>query len=266
MISEAAKERLLRNTSIVKLTGNKNKYSTESFRARVEELHPSLDFSNTVYTNAKTKVSYVCKIHGERSTIPSNLLNGGGCKLCSTHNKLSKEDWLSKFEDCNCEQIDYSGLPEIIKSYEKVEFTCEKHGKFLQTPQGHLKSCCKKCGIDLIKKYNEDSPTGWSFSNWENTSKKSKKFDSYKVYIIKCWDEKEEFFKIGRTFMTIENRFPNSTKLPYKWELIKELEFEQAKECCEKEIELKKINKNEKYIPIKKFGGMNECFKTVTLL
>ena len=47
---------------------------------------------------------------------------------------------------------------------------------------------------------------------------KSKKFEDFKVYIIKCWNEEEEFYKIGKTYRKISRRFlkGNSIALPYQ--------------------------------------------------
>ncbi len=45
------------------------------------------------------------------------------------------------------DKYDYSNT-NFVKSYEKVEIRCYKHGKFVQTPSLHLGgSRCKKCSI-----------------------------------------------------------------------------------------------------------------------
>ena len=52
------------------------------------------------------------------------------------------------------------------------------------------------------------------------SSKKSKNFDSFKVYVIRCWNEEEEFYKIGRTFRTVKHRFRDKIG-KYNYEVIK---------------------------------------------
>src|SRR5690606_12217543 len=86
----------------------------------------------------------------------------------------------------------------------KVKILCKLHGSFLQTPDNHLfGQGCPDCGRVRISNKNKITSTGWSPINWHNISITSKTFDSFKVYIIKCYNENESFYKIGRTFCTI---------------------------------------------------------------
>lgn len=105
----------------------------------------------------------------------------------------------------------------------------------------------------------------WSYEDWKDIAENSKNFDSYKVYKIRCWNEDEEFYKIGRTFTKIKRRFTKgkSRKIPYNYEIVSAEIFDDARECCEKERELQNINKNFKYTPLKEFGGMHECFANI---
>ena len=110
-------------------------------------------------------------------------------------------------------------------------------------------------------KNNLENPRGWSYTQWDNSAKKSKHFDSFKVYIIKCYDEKEFFYKIGRTYNTVNKRFSSSNLLPYFYEIVSLKIFDNAYECCEYEVELKNKLKEFKYTPLKNFKGKGECFK-----
>jgi hypothetical protein len=105
----------------------------------------------------------------------------------------------------------------------------------------------------------KQNPTGWKYEFWEKAGLKSKNFDSFKVYIIKCWNNNEEFYKIGKTYTTIKKRFEYKGALPYEWKIIK-LYKEKSKEMSELENKLKNINKKHKYIPFIDFSGKNECF------
>lgn len=146
-----------------------------------------------------------------------------------------------------------------INARTKVEVICHKHGSFSVTPDNHLskKSGCPKCKITLISKINKENPTGWSYTDWENQGQKSKHFNSFKVYIIKCWNDDEEFYKIGKTFTTVTKRFHKN--IPYNYEIVRVYEG-SAKEMCKLEKYLQNKNKDFKYIPKLKFGGMYECF------
>ena len=244
---------------------NRKVWSEESFREKVYEIQPDLIFNKTVYVNPKVKVLYECPIHGEKRTLPYNLLKGCGCRQCgSSKPKITKREWLGRFKDCNCGNISYNDVPESFNAEELISFICDVHGKFNQTPLHHIKSCCPKCGFDRTIKYHQENPVGWSYRNWIKTAEKSKNFDSFKVYIIRCWNETEEFFKIGRTFQTVKKRFgkQKSAKIKYNYEVVHIFEGE-AREICELEDRLKRENKENKYLPIKDFNGKYECFSKI---
>lgn len=246
---------------------NRKVWTEESFREKVSELHPSLVFDKTVYTNPKEKVLYECAYHGEKSTYPYNLLKGCGCRQCASQKPIvSNEEWVKRFKDCNCENISYDKIPNSFKSEEHITFVCNIHGEFEQTPLNHLKSCCPKCGFNRSRNYHIENPIGWNFHNWQKGAEKSKNFDSFKVYIIRCWNDEEEFYKIGKTFTTLELRFRKSlkSKMPYNYEVIKIIESKTDGLYISKlEKELQKSNKQNKYLPKLVFEGMFECFSKI---
>lgn len=157
---------------------------------------------------------------------------------------------------------DYSKI-EYVNNSTKVKVGCPIHGEFYQEPNSHLSgNGCPKCGNNIISKSRRENPSSWTLYNWENSAEKSKDFDSFKVYIIECWNDEERFFKIGRTYHTVGRRFRNSRSIPYKWKLIKEIEGD-SDTIFNLENELKKENKIFKYTPKLKFCGMHECFSEI---
>lgn len=52
------------------------------FIERVKALHPTLDFTDTVYVNARTNVLFSCPEHGAQSIRAAKLLEGCGCPKC----------------------------------------------------------------------------------------------------------------------------------------------------------------------------------------
>ena len=78
----------------------------------------------------------------------------------------------------------------------------------------------------------------------EQAGEKSKNFDSFKVYVIRCWDDNEEFYKIGRTYLKTKQRFKSNKSLPYNYEIVKEIPLENARIICELEEGLKNCNKD----------------------
>jgi hypothetical protein len=159
---------------------------------------------------------------------------------------------------------DYS--KSIYSTYKsKLIITCKEHGDFLQTPDNHWNGKgCPKCGNLNKSSFQKEFPTGWTLTNWKNKALISKKFDSFKVYIIKIFNENEVFYKIGRTFNTIDTRFTISNNLPYSFEIINIFEG-TAEEVFKLENDLKRKNKDKKYIPNLKFDGMYECFNNIII-
>jgi hypothetical protein len=91
------------------------------------------------------------------------------------------------------------------------------------------------------------------------------------VYLLRLRENNNIFYKIGRTYNTIEERFRN---LPegieiIHFEIIKEYkEANNYKESCkiyDLEHELKSKNIKCKYLPNIKFKGMYECFSKIIL-
>lgn len=79
------------------------------------------------------------------------------------------------------------------------------------------------------------------------------------ISVIECWDELERFYKIGKTFKSLEDRFKGKGHMPYNFNIIKIVEG-TAKDVSELEVKLKNENKNNSYLPKKSFNGRYECF------
>lgn len=151
------------------------------------------------------------------------------------------------------------------KMRNKVDIICRKHGLFRQNPANHVRGeGCPKCGGESTARKLESNPTGWTHTNWKKWGEVSTNFDSYKVYIVKleCKEGIEKFFKIGRTYSTVNKRLSHISKR-YKWEVIHVIEAESAKDIANKEVELLRQNAEYRYTPLKLFGGSRECFSKV---
>lgn len=242
--------------------------TTNQYIKDVKEVHGDIyDYSKVEYKGAHEKIIISCKVHGEFKQQASAHLKGQGCPKCA---KLKQSKLISKTTNIFAEEAKYIhenkyDYSKTIykKAVEKVTITCPIHGDFKQTPSNHLNgSGCPKCSHEYSSILNKEKPTGWSYSNWIKAAKKSKNFDSFKVYILKCTGNEEEFYKIGRTFLTIKRRFNQSGKIPYNYEVVKVFNG-KPREICELEKQLQKDNKEFKYTPEISFGGMYECFKII---
>ena len=66
----------------INLVSKSNAYTQEQFISIVKNKYPQMCFDETIYINAKTKVTIKCPKHGYYSTGPRQLLIGSGCYKC----------------------------------------------------------------------------------------------------------------------------------------------------------------------------------------
>ena len=226
---------------------SKNLITKKQFIEKAREVHgDKYDYSLTEFTNWNSKTKIICPEHGEFEQVPSTHLRGGnGCKGCYG---VTTEKFIKKARKVHGDKYDYS-MVEYVHGKTKVKIICPQHGEFEQTPRGHLiGGGCKDCA---------------QYSNWYNKAKRSKSFDSFKAYFVKCYDNNQVFYKIGVTYRELRLRLK---EIPYKYEIINVKEIKDindkkgAEMIFELESRFKKMYKNKKYTPKKEFKGMSECF------
>lgn len=251
---------------------NKNEY----FMNTSIEIYGNLyDYSKVEYTKAIERVTLICKIHGEFKVTPNAHLDKKkhqGCPKCTKDIPSKRLIGLEKFKERASIKhnhfYNYSLINTYTGQYNVLKIICPLHGEFTQTAKDHLRGHgCRECANNKIAKSRGDVPTGWGYSNWIEAAKRSRRFDSYKVYVIRCYDEQESFIKIGRTYQKISKRFRTKEMLPYKFEILHEI-IDSGINVCKLESELKLSCKDYKYKPIKKFNGSWECYteECLTLL
>lgn len=228
------------------------------------------DYSIVDYKNNSTKVNIICPIHGLFEQTPNGHLSGRGCFRCgglkiSNSKTKTTEQFIKDANIKHLYKYDYSKVNYVGNKIDVI-IGCDIHGYFNQCPNSHLSGRgCPECGIDLSSKKSQENPTGWTVTSWEKAANRSKWFDSFKVYVIKCYNDNETFFKVGRTFLSTRERFKNSHSMPYKFEILKEFIFDNARDAFNKELELKIINKGNNYVPSINFKGMYECFNKIKI-
>ena len=245
------------------------KLTPQKFIEKAKEVHgDTYDYEKCAYSKMRKKIIISCKRHGDFEMLPSSHINQKqGCKECKrfsrlNNRRLTTEQFIEKAKQIHGDTYDYS-LVEYKNNKTKVKIICSIHGVFEQEANSHLQGFnCLKCGVVSREKKMKNRPRGWSYKKWEKSGLKSKNFDSFKVYIIKCWNENEEFYKIGKTFRNLKNRFYTKTLLPYNYSVVKIFEG-GAEEMSKLEKELSKENKEYSYLPQIKFHGMKECFKKI---
>lgn len=240
---------------------------TEYFINQSKELHDNkYVYNKTVWLGAHSKVDIYCPIHKEYfKQVVTTHLDKSGCPKCGDILMVKKR---TKTQKVYQEQLNerWNGKYIIkensyLNDHTKILHYCGISKYWFLAKPSHMLSGhgCAQCKNKLTSERISENPLGWSYSIWEKAGLKSKSFDSFKVYIIECWNDKERFFKIGKTFTKIKARFDYKVLMPYKWKVINLYEGE-ARKMSELENELKNSNKKYKYIPNIHFSGKHECF------
>lgn len=201
------------------------------------------------YEGVKTPILIKNKF-GKCLMLPDNLLQG---KCPTIKAAINKNKYFIN---------EAKGVHEDKYTYEKFNYkdakilstiTCSIHGDFEQTPNNHLRGKgCGRCALEICG--------GHSKSDFI----KSSKGRDCIFYILKLFNENEEFYKIGITSNPITTRF-HSTKMPYSYEILQEIKG-TAEEIWELELKNKRELKEFSYKPKIKFSGQTECFINVNLL
>ena len=140
---------------------------------------------------------------------------------------------------------------------EKVKIICKDHGVFLQRAGSHLKGAgCWNCYLE--SRLN----SGWSRTGYINkTSVNANGFSE--LYLIRCFNDSESFYKIGITCAGVENRFKAKRDMPYKYEVLRLVSGESGF-IWDLEFKIHSILKDYAYSPLIGFKGETECFSEIT--
>ena len=88
--------------------------NTEEFIEKAKKVHgDKYDYSKVDYVNAKTKITIICKEHGEFSQTPTGHLSGRGCPICryiKSSNAIRKttEEFIEESKKVHGDKYDYS--------------------------------------------------------------------------------------------------------------------------------------------------------------
>lgn len=182
---------------------------------------------------------------------------------CSRKSDFIKKDlnaiFIEKAIKVHGDRYDYSQVNYVTAAKHKVKVICKIHGGFYTRPSLHLQgfncpACKKVIGV-------------WKKSEWTQKGKSSTNFEAYRVYILRFYNENEEFIKIGKTFLPIGKRF-KTVKNFYNIEVINLIETKNEKDAgdiYDLETILHRKFVNYRYSPLIDFGGKTECFSTKIL-
>lgn len=182
-------------------------------------------------------------------------LSGNGCYECgkkrsAKKHAMSYEDFLFYSNENGNIDIDFTSCGYTSLKH-SVELRCTIHNE-------HFKQ---------IAMYCKNGMNGCPSCKREKTSFLQKSFvkscknKTALIYVLKIYNEKESFFKIGITNRSVKKRFNSRRTMPYNYEILFVKENKNNPECIFN-AELNLLNKynNFKYTPYKKFSGYTECF------
>lgn len=232
--------------------------STSQFIINANKVHSNkYDYSKTKYIRSTELVTITCPTHGDFERTPNNHLNGGyGCNACAGVMEYDTEFFISRAKEVHEAkgvEYDYSKAEYKNAKY-AVEIICALHGSFFQVATEHLKGYgCQECGKEVSR--------GWSRSDFKRISRKNNNGNAT-LYVIKCLDGENHFYKLGVTTTDLKTRFRNTRSMPYEYSVECVIDGE-AGYIYDLEVKLHLLLKNKSYEPNIKFRGYTECFTTI---
>lgn len=223
---------------------------TQFFKYKLAIINKKLTVkSEYIHSKQNIIVSDYLGIHYKVN--PTLLLRGTNPTIATAVNKNTA--FKLKAESIHGNKYIYTKI-KYISHDKKVKIICPEHGVFYQLPFSHLNGYgCPECG----------KTTAYKRSGWIKICERNNTLNP-KVYVIRCYNEKEEFIKIGITIKTVAQRFQSKSSMPYSYEILKEIKG-SADFVWDKEKELHKLYKQYSYKPLKSFDGQTECF-TINIL
>lgn len=238
----------------------------ELIKHRINKIHGDGIIFDYTYSLPKVGdvIDLSCKVHGKFKGRLSGIFNGRGCPKCSDkrvrdNNRKDLDFFVKAFRDSHGDRFKYIKLIRSKGKKPKVLIECKIHGQFTQETDAHrLGNGCPKC--TSYSKIHTSS--GWTLTSWITSSNKSKRFDSFKLYVIECesHDGSELFYKVGRTFTTVYERYHRKRDMPYKYRILITVGSTDPEFIFKLENEIKRDFMPYKYFPKIQFGGMTECF------
>lgn len=229
-----------------------------NFIKKANEVHENLyNYDKINYIDFLTEVTIVCNIHGDFKQVPQNHTRGSGCHKCARLTMAKKqrnttEDFVNKAKLVHknlyeYSQVNYKGINT------KVKINCKAHGFFNQTPSRHLQGAgCPMCG-NLLK--------GWTKTSFKENCKRNNKGLGI-LYVLRCFNSSESFYKIGITSRSVKLRYPSKNALPYDYEILQEI-IKDSEIIYDLEHDILKDLYDFKYKPLISFGGETECFSSI---
>ena len=232
-----------------------NPYTLENLEKWLLENNSQFELiKGQTYTKNSVLLEFKCNVCGEiiKQSL-GNITNGKGCGSCKGLQVTPFNSLETKRPDLIKYLVDKTDAKKFTKmSHQKIKCKCEKCGKEKQVIIKNLVKqgfSCDECNCKAVE---------YSFENAKKFKDEWVQKKAY-VYFIRCWNEEEEFYKIGITKRKTTERFGKKSEMPYKWEEIKIIPT-NLYDAIFLEKELHKKLKAFRYYPKIHFAGFTECF------
>lgn len=243
----------------VELSGFKQRSNTLDFIGKAVIVHGEgrYNYDKTCYVRSYDDVVITCPLHGDFNQMPSNHLKGRGCYNCGVEaNRISSSNTIDNFfrqvKGVHSKGAYSYDKSVYVRAKDPMIITCSIHGDFLQSPYNHVKGAgCHKCAYMFC---------GYSRSDFVALCDNKNEGFGY-IYVLKCSNDSELFYKVGRTSTSVRTRFTQG-KMPYDYEVLYYIS-ESASFIFDIEIRLHSLLKGNHYTPKIGFGGQTECFTTI---
>ena len=218
------------------------------------------------YPNLKSSVSYstkidiICPLHGSFKQTVGKHMNGHGCSICSFTAAGDKktQQWLKTVEEYIQNELKDDSLVSFVssenvyKSLDKFTFTCKTHGIFYKSISNfRAGQRCPTCNSQKIRIWSKQSYSEKCKLQYNGITN---------LYCIRCFNENEEFYKVGITIHSnIYKRFLKH-KFPYQLEVISFITG-NVDDMIKLEKDIHKSTSCFRYKPLLNFkGSKTECF------
>lgn len=230
----------------------KNLYAERMYRKSIG--YNGLHFNKTEYKISLDYIKVNCHTHGEYSSKPNWIISSKrGCPKCFEDRRhlclrSNTKTFINKAIKRLGTNREIYNKVEYTHAKEKVPILCEVHNEYYMiTPNDHLTGYgCPECGIEQ---------GGYSRSDYVRTAKGR----DATLYLLKCFNNTEDFYKVGITLVTIKERYSKSGGLPYNYEILYQFKGE-AGSIWDAEKSVLRFFKPNKYSPLINFQGYTECF------
>lgn len=231
--------------------------TTKMFISAANKKHDyKYDYSESEYIGGTEDLIIICPEHGSFKRTATNHLAGYGCNICAGVRDRVRDtnSFIIRANEVHGEgRYDYS-RSIYISSREKIKIMCSEHGFFEQPASNHLQgNGCSACATELAG--------GYSRSDYVRICDKNNNGNA-SLYVIRCYNGSESFYKIGRTSTSLQTRFHNRQKMPYSFESLY-IVSGRAGYIYDLEVRLHSLLKSCKHKPSIDFRGHTECFGAI---